>query len=245
MIKNKAKKSPKLISFLANHSINQKNRAKMVDWMIEVLTIYKQSTATMFRSIYLLDLYLKLEKERVKTEEFHLIGITIMFITSKVEELKPLVLREIIEEIGKSKFSKNQILNKEKKILKILKFDTNQVTIACFSSILFELLQLPASIRSSIEKYAILLQKMYWYSYDIVNVFTCKQLAVYSSIISLKLFEHSHKEFSSGVFISRLIKLSEIKKECLVDNLNFLRDFASNFRQEFSFNHIKVSKSSK
>jgi hypothetical protein len=217
----------------------------MVDWMIEVLTIYKQSSSAIFKSIYLLDLYLKLEKESIKTEELHLVGITVMFITSKVEELRPLMLREILEEIAKGKFSKVEILNKEKQILKIFKFDIHIISIACFSAIFFELLQLPVSIRLSIERYAVLLQKMYWYSYDIVNVYSSKQLAVYSSIISLKLYEHSHKDFSAGVFISRLIKLSDIKKECLVDNLNFLRDFASNFREEFPFNHINISRSRK
>lgn len=217
----------------------------MVDWMIEVLTIYKQSPSAIFKSIYLLDLYLKLEKERIKTEELHLIGISVMFIASKVEELRPLRFHEIFEEIGKSKFSKVEILSKEKQILKIFNFDINKVSIACFSSIFFELMQLPSSIRNAIERYAVLLQKMYWYSYDIVNVFTSKQLAVYSSIISLKLYEHSHKDFSAGVFISRLIKLSEIKKDSIVDNLNFLRDFASNFQQEFPFNHINISRSFK
>ena len=109
----------------------------MIDWMIEVLTIYKQSTTTIFRSIFLLDFYLKSEKQKLKIDELHLTGIAIMYISSKLEELKPLFLREIIEEIGKMKYSKEQILNKEKKILKILNFDINHPTIACLSSTMF------------------------------------------------------------------------------------------------------------
>ena len=34
--------------FLDNHQINERQRAKMLDWMIEVLKIYKQREETIF-----------------------------------------------------------------------------------------------------------------------------------------------------------------------------------------------------
>lgn len=41
------------------HAISASLRSKMVDWMIEVLSSYKMSEETFFRSVYLMDAYLK------------------------------------------------------------------------------------------------------------------------------------------------------------------------------------------
>ena len=45
--------------FLENHNISAFLRAKMVDWMIEVLSSYKMSEESYFRSVALMDTYLK------------------------------------------------------------------------------------------------------------------------------------------------------------------------------------------
>jgi len=50
-----------LESFLAKHSITPSLRAKMIDWMIEVLSSYKMSEESFFRSVALMDAYLKNE----------------------------------------------------------------------------------------------------------------------------------------------------------------------------------------
>ena len=49
--------SPQLHHFLAKHSITSFLRAKMVDWMIEVLSSYKMSEESFFRSVSLMDQY--------------------------------------------------------------------------------------------------------------------------------------------------------------------------------------------
>lgn len=48
---------------LLNHKITANLRARMVDWMIEVLTNFKCEDQTFFLAINLLDRYLKNKKE--------------------------------------------------------------------------------------------------------------------------------------------------------------------------------------
>lgn len=166
-----------------------------------------------------------------------------MFVSSKLHEVKPLSIAELTQEIGKGKFTKDQVLSEELKVLECLNFELNLGTIHSFSNMLFRVSNLPPELLPSIEKYATLLQKMYLYSYDILNVFSFPQLAVFSSIISMKLFEHSNQSFCSSKYIGRMIKLSGVSKEQMLQNLNFLRDFASSFRADFPFNRLQSSKS--
>ena len=42
-------------NFLAHHSISKSLRAKMIDWMVEVLSSYKMSEDTFFRSVNFMD----------------------------------------------------------------------------------------------------------------------------------------------------------------------------------------------
>lgn len=51
--------SPNHNNILANHAIGSTLRSKMVDWMIEVLSSYKMSEETFFRSVYFMDAYLR------------------------------------------------------------------------------------------------------------------------------------------------------------------------------------------
>ena len=44
---------------LSRHAITASLRSKMVDWMIEVLSSYKMSEETFFRSVYMMDAYLQ------------------------------------------------------------------------------------------------------------------------------------------------------------------------------------------
>jgi hypothetical protein len=66
---------------------------------------------------------------------------------------------------------------------------------------------------------------------------------LYSAIISLKLFQQSNPGFNPQKNIYHLIKSSGISKDGILENLNFLRDFASNFKSNFPFNRLQKSKS--
>lgn len=234
-------KQNRMISFLEIHSITKRQRAKMVDWMLEVMRLFQQTSETIFRAIFILDLYFKRRKNPINTNELHLLGVVSIFIASKLCEVRPLKLKNVLDEICKSKFSKAEILKWEKEILSVVMFDINSSTINTFSKTLIEILDFPEVCKDSIAKHALLLQKMFLYNYDILNVFTYDQLAMYSLIISLKLFEFTHKGFSAQKFNSKLLKLIQVRKQEILGNLNFLRDFASGFKNVYTFNNLQSS----
>jgi hypothetical protein len=122
---------------LVKHELKPAFRAKMVDWMTEVLNIAFRSICcdqTLFLAVNILDRYIQSYEERgltFKASELHLTGVVCMFIASKYEDVQPLLLKTVFEKIGHQKLSKEQILAKEQDILQALGF-----RIGCNSSIL-------------------------------------------------------------------------------------------------------------
>lgn len=94
----------------------------MVDWMIEVLSSYKMTEETFFKSVYLMDAYLKRSCVTLQVKELHLIGLTAMFLASKYEEIHPLKLDVIYDKIARKKFKKSEILECEAKMIEALMF---------------------------------------------------------------------------------------------------------------------------
>ncbi len=48
-------------AFLNKHDIDKNLRARMLDWMIEVISSYKFNAKTYFSSVYLMDRYFQAE----------------------------------------------------------------------------------------------------------------------------------------------------------------------------------------
>lgn len=72
---------------LEKHQITASLRARMVDWMIEVLTNFKCDDQTFFLSVSLLDRYLKNQPQTLQINDLHLMGVTCMYIGSKYEDI--------------------------------------------------------------------------------------------------------------------------------------------------------------
>jgi len=62
-------------------------RSKMVDWMIEVISVYNFLNDTFFLAVYLLDKYLSMTTLSLVDKDIHLIGIICMYMASKEEEV--------------------------------------------------------------------------------------------------------------------------------------------------------------
>lgn len=114
--------------FLIRHDISSGLRAKMVDWMIEVLSSYKMSEDSFFRAVYYMDKYLEKAPRRHEAGELHLIGVTSMFMATKCEEIYGLKLSTVFEKISHRKIPKQSILNKESEILATLEFTIEKPT---------------------------------------------------------------------------------------------------------------------
>ena len=56
----------------------------MLDWMVEVMAMYKFQNKTYFAGVELMDKYFLMEKETLLPASLHLIGVEAMLIGSKM-----------------------------------------------------------------------------------------------------------------------------------------------------------------
>jgi hypothetical protein len=104
-------------TLLKNHKISSNIRTKMVDWMVEVLSIFETMEETFFLSINIMDIFFYKTKKVFKNEDVHLIGITSMFISSKFQEIYPLTLKNFVHKVGHDIFSEEEIKKMECQIV--------------------------------------------------------------------------------------------------------------------------------
>lgn len=91
--------------FLENHLVTNDLRCKMIDWMIEVLSSYKCSETCFFVALETLDLYFQKTTEPLENKDVHLLGVTVMFIASKYEEVQPISIKTFQKKIAHERFS--------------------------------------------------------------------------------------------------------------------------------------------
>lgn len=75
----------------------------MVDWKVEVLTNFKCDDQSFFISTNLMDRYMKIKGDSaisLKVGDLHILGVTCMFIASKMEDIYPLKMKTIHEKIA-------------------------------------------------------------------------------------------------------------------------------------------------
>ena len=90
-------------TYMSTHKINGVYRAKMVDWMMEVLSAFKCADQTFFLAVNLMDRYFDgLNKQNIVLElsELHTTGVVCMFMASKYEDVYPLLMKTVINKIG-------------------------------------------------------------------------------------------------------------------------------------------------
>lgn len=100
--------------------INEKMRAILIDWLIEVHLKFKLVPESLFLTVNLIDRYL--EKEIVNRQKLQLVGVTAMLIACKYEEIYPPIVKDFVY-ITDNAYSKEEILQMEKKMLSILDFN--------------------------------------------------------------------------------------------------------------------------
>jgi hypothetical protein len=138
IIKNLALEEEQTNKFLERHEITERMRAKMIDWMIEVLSSYYCDENTFFLSINIMDRYFKYTTEILKPDDLHLIGIACMFIASKFYDIFPIKLKMMAEKVSHGKFSAEQIKSAEEKIVKCLNYMVYKSTIYEFINLYIE-----------------------------------------------------------------------------------------------------------
>lgn len=184
--------------FLETHEITEKYRAKMMDWMIEVLNLSKQKEHTVFKSFFIMDSYFNACPNCISVDRLHLIGVVSMLLASKQEEITPISLQSLLKTICRDKFSKDEVLAMEFEILSRIQFRVHFPTIMEISSCAFNLIHFENSdLQQFFQKGSLLISKMCLFSYEIVNKFSFCEITAFSIILSLKLVESFKPGFNS------------------------------------------------
>jgi len=100
--------------------INEKMRAILLDWLVEVHIKFNLLTETLFITINLIDKYLS--KKNIHRKYLQLLGITALLIACKYEEIYPPEIKELIL-MTDNAYNKEQVLQMENEILRAVNFN--------------------------------------------------------------------------------------------------------------------------
>ena len=117
--------------------INEKMRAMLIDWLIDVHFKFKLKADTLFLTVWLVDKFLS--ERTIKRNKLQLLGVTAMLISCKYEEIYSPEVFDFVY-ITESSYEKQDIINLELDILKMLKFNVTIPTANSFYEIIANLL---------------------------------------------------------------------------------------------------------
>lgn len=117
---------------LGRHKITPALRARMIDWMIEVLTNFRCDDQTFFLAVSLQDRYFKCCDDAKEVSDLHVVGVTSMFIASKFEDIYPLKMKTVFEKIAHKKLEIERIKDLELDIMKSINYKIHAPTVLDF-----------------------------------------------------------------------------------------------------------------
>ena len=142
-----------LTNCLERHKVTPNLRARMVDWMIEVLTNFRCDDQTFFLSVSLMDRFFKNSKTRKEVSDLHAIGVTSMFVGSKFEDIYPLKMKTVFEKIAHKKLEISRIKEIELDMLSSIEYKIHAPTVLDFLKVyLCEVLEIQIVSRTETKK---------------------------------------------------------------------------------------------
>lgn len=104
----------------AQSDINERMRSILMDWLVDVHLKFKLVPETLYYTINYIDRFLA--KHTVPRQKLQLVGVTAMLIASKYEEIYAPEVRDFVY-ITDRAYSRNDILEMERKMLDVLEFN--------------------------------------------------------------------------------------------------------------------------
>ena len=120
--------NPNYMSIIQTN-INEKMRAILIDWLIDVHLKFNLLSETLFLTINIIDRYL--EKKTINRNYLQLVGVTSLLIACKYEEIYPPETKALVY-ITDNAYEQKELIDMEVDILKTLNFDVTIVSIVKF-----------------------------------------------------------------------------------------------------------------
>ncbi|TKW12447.1 hypothetical protein SEVIR_5G036300v4 [Setaria viridis] len=119
-----------LSSYMSSQAeINERMRAIVIDWIIEVQHRLILMPETLYLTVYIIDQYLSMEN--VPRKELQLVGVSAMLIACKYEEIWAPLVEDLLC-LCDNAFTREQVLTKEKAILDKLHWNLTVPTMYMF-----------------------------------------------------------------------------------------------------------------
>lgn len=222
---------------LANHKISANVRAKMIDWMIEVLCSYKCTDMTFFVAVNYMDMYFQKTTIKHELNDLHLIGVSSMYVATKYEEISPLRISVMHSKISHGKFSKEDIRNKETDILEALNFECSPITILNFLELALETIKLrdvlSDALYAHLVKLSIYIAKMIMHEYELLSKYSQSEFAVACIYIALKIIQQLEPTFKIETYAYRLRVAFDVSEndffECSQNCLDLAKGFETKY----------------
>jgi hypothetical protein len=200
----------------------------MIDWMVEVLTTFKNSDQTFFLAVNLLDRFFQ-KTERVLTgPDLHLCGVVTMFIASKYEDVIPLLMRTVINKIGHNKFEIPVIEDKEFELLRTLGYRIGAPTVKEFLDRFVEEIGDSHMKSEKFYKISMYLAKMACHNYNLMQLPT-SLLAAAVANVALKIYEKIEPKVDTQLIMSKIISFGQLDtidtKVAAKEMLTFAKNF--------------------
>lgn len=191
--------------YLKRHNISSNSRTKMVGWMMEIFASYSSEPLSFFLSVEIMDNYLQKAKKKYNEKDLHLIGLTSVYIASKMEDIIPLHMIHIKTKIGHDKYSQAQILNMERDILTCFNLDIFFIT--SYDVVKIFLSDFYVNNKDMINN---LKMRNICYDLEVISIFLCKLLCLHEAffkynkcIIAISIIIASFDIFRSNYNISK------------------------------------------
>ena len=224
-------------SYFSNQpEINEKMRAILIDWLIDVNNKFNFREETLFITINIIDSYLS--KKKIKRCNLQLLGVTALFIACKQNEIIFRRLKEYAY-ITDNAYDINDILNMEKDILKTLNFNILFPSSLSFFELLcnnFNIInQNKESIKNNLKYFLGMFLIQSFYMSEKCLKYFASTIACSAMYIVMKFFKiKNYKECYDKKLFNIKNKNNEknnamnIVKECAKDICNFVGDMAKN-----------------
>ena len=117
----KSSEDPELIprDFLNTGSVDSNMRRILVDWIIQVQHHLKLSQESLYVAINILDTVLA--KRDVGSDKLQLVGVTSLFMATKLEEYYPAEIKKLLH-LTENSYTRTEMLNMERILLHVLNF---------------------------------------------------------------------------------------------------------------------------
>jgi cyclin B len=207
--------------------INEKMRAILIDWLIEVHLKFKLMIETLYLTVNLIDRFL--EKETITRNKLQLVGVTAMFLASKYEEIYAPECRDFVY-ISDKAYTREQILAMEGAVLAKLNFQLTTPNTYVFLKRFSKVAGIIATPRSKTELLANMFVELTLQEYKFLK-YLPSMVAASAVYLALKTMGQpcwgqelaEHTSYTEAALLPCVRDMNQVHKDAPKNNLQAVR----------------------